>query len=156
MPWDNWFVAGNTTFRQSSEQNIDLQTNIGGGIGRFLKNTNRAKISLMGGLAWQNTKYSATNTQLGQQSLAAALISGRVSLFQFNKTNLDITATVLPALTQPGRVYYDTNITYYIKLFGEINWNVSFYGNWDTRPPANFSGSDYGASTGLGWTFGNK
>jgi hypothetical protein len=156
LRWDNWFVAGNSNFRQSSEQNIDLQTNIGGGIGRFLKNTNRARISLMGGLAWQSTKYSATNTQLGQQSLAAALINGRVSLFQFNKTNLDVTATVLPALTQPGRVYYDTNITYYVKLFGEVNWNLSFYGNWDTRPPANFSGSDYGASTGLGWTFGNK
>ena len=157
LRWDNWFVAGNSNFRQSSEQNIDLQTNIGGGIGRFLKNTNRAKISLMGGLAWQNTKYSPADiVPLGQQKVAAALISGRVSLFQFNKTNLDVTATVLPALTQPGRVYYDTNITYYIKLFGEINWNVSFYGNWDTRPPANFSGSDYGASSGLGWTFGNK
>jgi Protein of unknown function, DUF481 len=157
LRWDNWFVAGNTTFRQSSEQNIDLETNIGGGIGRFLKNTNRAKISLMGGLAWQNTKYSPADiVPLGQQKVAAALISGRVSLFQFNKTNLDITATVLPALSQPGRLYFDTNATYFVKLFGDLNWNVSFYGNWDTRPPANFSGSDYGASSGLGWTFGNK
>ena len=30
------------------------------------------------------------------------------------------------------------------------------YGNWDNRPPANFSGSDYGSSSGLSWTFGIK
>ncbi len=35
-----------------------------------------------------------------------------------------------------------------------LNWNLSFYGNWDTRPPANFSGADYGYSVGLKWTFG--
>ena len=157
LRWDNWFYAGNATIRQSSEQNIDLQGNVGGGIGRFLKNTNRAKISLMGGLAWQNTKYSpSTTTPLGQQQILAALISGKMSMFRFNKTNLAVTATVLPALTQPGRVYYDTNITYYVKLFGDLNWNTSFYGNWDTRPPAGYTGSDFGASTGLGWTFGNK
>jgi hypothetical protein len=157
LPWDNWFYAGNGNFRQSSEQNIDLQSNLGGGIGRFLKNTNRAKISLLGGLAWQNTNYSPSSTaQLGQQQILAALINGKMSLFRFDKTNLEVTATILPALTQPGRVYYDTNITYYVKLFGKLNWNTSFYGNWDTRPPAGYAGSDYGASSGLGLTFGNK
>ena len=37
-------------------------------------------------------------------------------MFRFNKTNLDVTASILPALNQPGRFYYDTNITYYVKL----------------------------------------
>ena len=43
-----------------------------------------------------------------------------------------------------------------LKFYGNFTWNVSFYGNWDSRPPANFSGSDYGSTTGLSWTFGNK
>ena len=157
LRWDNWFYAGTATFRQSSEQHIDLQSNLGGGIGRFLKNTNRAQISLLGGVAWQNTTYSpSSTTQLGQQQVLAALINGKMNLFRFNKTNLEVTATILPALNQPGRFFYNTNITYYVKLFGELNWNNSFYGNWDTRPPAGYTGSDYGASSGLGWTFGNK
>jgi hypothetical protein len=156
LRWNNWFYAGDATFRQSSEQQIDLQTNIGGGIGRYLKNTNRANISLMGGLAWQNTKYSATNSELGTQDVTGALIIGKVNLFQFDKTTLIITGTAFPALTQPGRVYFATDVSYYVKLWADIKWNTSFYGNWDTRPPANFSGSDYGISSGLGWTFGNK
>jgi len=157
LPWDNYFYAGLSNFLQSSVQGIRLQTTLGGGIGRFLKNTNRASIALFGGLAWQGTDYkqSAVVPQ-GTQNIGAALIGARVKLFVFKKTNLDVTATLVPALSDPGRVFYSTNATYYIKLFNNLSWNVSFYGNWDTQPPPGFSGSDYGTTSGLSWTFGNK
>ena len=58
LRWDNWFYAGVADFLQSSEQGIDFRTNLGGGVGRYLKNTNRTNIWVMGGLAWQNTRYS--------------------------------------------------------------------------------------------------
>jgi len=157
LRWNNWYYAGLGNFRQSSEQEIALQTNLGGGIGRFLKNTNRATISLTGGLGWQNTRYShSLAQQQGSQNVAGVLISAQVKLFKFNKTNLTLTGTAFPALSNPGRIYFDTNATYYIKIFGNLTWNVSFYGNWDNEPPPTFSGSDYGSSSGLGWTFGNR
>jgi hypothetical protein len=156
MRWNNWFYAGTGGLRQSSEQNIAQQTNLGGGIGRYLKNTNRATISLMGGLDWQNTNYSNSVIQQGSQKIAGGLIVGKMSIFRFDKTNLTLTGTALPALNQPGRVYFDTDVSYYLKFFSDFTWNVTFYGNWDTRPPATLPGSDYGISSGLGWTFGNK
>jgi hypothetical protein len=156
LRWNNWFYEGMGIFLQSSEQDINLQTTLGGGIGRYLKNTNNAQISLLGGLGWQNTAYRATTEPEGNQSLAIALVAGDMRFFRFNKTSIDLSASVLPALSQPGRVHFNTNAAYYIKLFSNLTWNISFYGNWDTRPPANFSGSDYGTSSGLGWTFGNK
>jgi hypothetical protein len=156
LRWNNWYYTGLASFRQSSEQEIDLQTSLGGGIGRYLKNTNRTTISVIGGLGWQNTKYSQTLAQQGSQNVAGALISGEYKLFKFDKTNLTVTGTVFPALSDPGRIFFTTNATYYIKLFGNLKWNVSFYGNWDNRPPLNFPGSDYGSSSGLGWTFGNR
>jgi hypothetical protein len=79
-----------------------------------------------------------------------------VKLFRFNKTNLDLNAIVLPALSEPGRVYASTNATYYIKITGNLSWNLSLYGNWDTRPPSNLHGSDYGTTSGLSWTFGSS
>jgi hypothetical protein len=93
---------------------------------------------------------------VGSQNLAAAVVSSNVNLFRFSKTNLSVSATLLPALSQPGRVHFSTNAAYYVKLFSNLKWNVSFYGNWDNRPPAGFSGSDYGSSSGLSWTFGLK
>jgi hypothetical protein len=53
-------------------------------------------------------------------------------------------------------VKFNMNATYYIKLTANLSWNVSFYGNWDSRPPDGLSSSDYGSSSGLSWTFGNK
>jgi hypothetical protein len=156
LPWNNWFYSGLGTFLQSSEQGINLQSTLGGGIGRYLKNTNQATVSLLGGFAWQQTEYKPSIVPLGSQNLASALIGADVRLFKFSKTNLTASALVLPALSQPGRFRFDTNATYYVKLFSNLSWNLSFYGNWDTQPPPGFSGSDYGTSSGLSWTFGLK
>lgn len=156
LPWNEYFYAGLGSFLQSSAQGITLQTTIGGGVGRYFKNTNQSKISVLGGLAWQSTNYQPTVVPLGTQNLAAAVIAANFSFFRFSKTNLTATATLFPDLTQAGRVQFTTNTTYYVKLIGNLSWNVSFYGNWDSRPPAGFSGSDYGSSSGLSWTFGLK
>jgi len=153
---NNWFYAGVGNFLQSSSQDISLQSNIGAGIGRYLKNTNRATIWVIGGIAWQNTKYSQSVQSQTRQNVAAAMTSAHVQFFKFKKTNLTIDAFAFPALSQPGRVYFNTDAAYYIKLFGSIDWNISFYGNWDNQPPPHFSGSDYGTSSGISYTFGNK
>ena len=156
LRWNNWFYAGLGNFLQSSEQNIRLQTNLGAGIGRYLKNTNHATISLLGGMGWQNTSYDQAAFPQPSQNVAVAVIGANAKFFRFNKTKLDVTAVVFPALSQPGRVYFNMNTSYYVKIFSNLTWNVSFYGNWDNQPPAHFSGSDYGTSSGLGWTFGNR
>jgi hypothetical protein len=156
LPWNNWFYSGIGEFLQSSEQGINLQTTLGGGVGRYFKNTNRASISLLAGGAWQKTDYEPSIVPLGTQNLAAALITAHVRLFKFSKTNLSATANILPALSEPGRVRFDANASYYVKLFSNLSWNLSFYGNWDNRSPPGFSGSDYGTSSGLSWTFGLK
>ncbi len=156
LRWNNWFYAGELGLLQSSEQDIKLQSSLAGGIGRFLANTNHATIYVLGGFGWQRTAYSPSIFLSGAQNVATGLVGGGVKLFRFNKTNVDLTASVFPALSEPGRVYTNVNASYYIKLSGALSWNVSFYGNWDNQPPPTFSGSDYGTSSGLTITFGNK
>jgi hypothetical protein len=156
LRWNNYFYEGFGSFLQSSEQGIDAQITLGGGIGRFLKNTNQTTFAVLGGLAWQETHYSKSVIPIGTQDVATAAIGGEVRLYRFNKTNLNLTALLLPALSQPGRVYFTTNATYYIKITGNLSWNISFYGNWDNQPPANLPGGNYGTSSGLSWTFGSS
>jgi len=156
LRWNNWFYAGLGDLLQSSVQGIQLQSTLGGGIGRYLANTNRATIYVIGGFAWQRTRYSQAIVPAGTQDVAAGLIAGSAKLFKFNKTNLTVTASLFPAISDPGRVYSNLNVAYYIKITSNLSWNVSFYGNWDNQPPPTFSGSDYGTSSGLSWTFGNK
>jgi hypothetical protein len=155
MRWNNWYYGGIADFLQSTAQGIQLETSIGAGIGRYLKNDNHAKISVFGGAAWQRINYQQKILPAATQNVAAALVGSEANLFYFNKTNLTISAYLLPALSEPGRVHFNLNTSYYVKFWKNLTWNISLYGNWDSRPPAGFSSSDYGTSSGLSWSFGN-
>jgi len=157
LPRDKWFYSGLGGLLQSSEQGIRLQSTLGGGIGRYLKNTDRTTISVVAGAAWQGTNYHPSSVPVGGQQVAAALLHAEARLFKFSKTNLDATATFLPVVSDPGRIRFNMDASYYIKIFSNLKWNISLYGNWDNRPPpTGYSSSDYGSSSGLSWTFGLK
>jgi len=156
LPWKDYFYGGTATLLQSSVQGIQRQTGLGGGVGRFLKNTNRVRFTVLGGLGWLGANYVPGAEAQRLQNLAVGLISSNLQVFTFKKTRLNVTGTLAPALTERGRLFSKFNATYYLKVFGKIDWNFSFYGNWDTQPPAHLPSSDYGTTTGLSWTFGNK
>ena len=156
LRWNNWFYAGTASFLQSSVQDIKLQTTLGGGIGRYLKNTNRTSVYVMGGLGWQNISYGQNTVEQGANNTAVGFVATEIKAFKFKKTNLDVSASLLPAITDAGRVHFNSNAVYYIKLVNDLSWNFSFYGSWDTRPPATLPKSDYGTSSGLSWTFGKR
>ena len=153
MRWNNWFYAGLGGILQSSEQGIVHQTTFGGGVGRYLKNSNVARISVLAGFSGQNTAYQQ---HIVAQNLASGVVAADLEFFRFDKTNGSVTAVLMPGISDPNRVKFNLNATYYIKLTGNLSWNISVYGNWDSRPPPGLSGSDYGSSSGLSWTFGNK
>lgn len=148
-----WYYAGAGEFLQSSQQGINLQTTLGAGIGKYIKDTNSARLSVTGGLAWQSTQYDLETELQSPPNAVAGYMAGDLHLFQFKKTSWDITASVLPVLTEAGRVRTYVNTSYAIQIVTNLWFKISIYGNWDNRPPANFSGSDYGTSSGISWTF---
>lgn len=156
LRWQNYFYAGFAGFLQSSVQGIQHQTNLAGGLGRFFKNTNSMRFSVIGALGWQGTQYVESAQTEQSQNLAVALILANLDVFSFKKTQLTVNASIAPALTEAGRAFSRLNASYYLKVFGKIDWNLSFYGSWDTKPPAQLRGSDYGTSTGLSYRFGNR
>jgi hypothetical protein len=156
MPWENYFYSTFGGILRSSTQGIDLQTRWGLGAGRFLKNTNRVRFSVILGPVWQRSKYRPEIVPVGTQTVYGAAILTDLNIFLFKKTNLSAKGTVAPALSDLGRVFADMDVSYYWKIFGNFSWNVTFYGNWDTAPPPTFTGSDYGYSSGIKWTFGYR
>jgi hypothetical protein len=91
----------------------------------------------------ESSLFAFPSLQLFGQFLALAIPA--VTLFRFDRTNLNVTASLSPALPDPGRVHF--NLEHF--LWRKFNFNISLYGNWDTQPPAGFSGSDYGTSVGV-------
>jgi len=156
MRWNNWFYTGFASGLQSAEQQISLQSNVGAGLGRYFKKSSNVRVSGVGGLVWQETNYEASVTSANTQDMLGVMLLGKVQYVRFKQMSLVLTANAIPSLSEPGRFFFNTNASYFLKLFGEINWNLSFYGNWDTQPPAGTTGNDYGLNSGLSWTFGNQ
>jgi len=156
MRWSNWFYSGFASGLQSAEQQISLQTNLGGGFGRYLKKSSNVRASLTGGLVWQATTYEASVTTASSEDMIGLMLMGNLNFVQFKRQSLNLRVNAIPSINELGRFYFNTNASYFLKLFGEVNWNLSFYGNWDTQPPSGTSGSDYGLNSGLSWTFGNQ
>ncbi|MBP2647774.1 MAG: hypothetical protein H6Q77_1398 [Gemmatimonadetes bacterium] len=152
LRWRNYFIGGTGALLQSTEQGISLQSSVGGGVGYYLENTDHVRFSLLGGLIYQNTNYS----DAAPEDMLAGLLLANLSVVTYSRTSLAISASGMPALSDPGRFFLATNATYYVKLWKDLKFNLSLYGNLDTRPPAGLSGSDYGFSSGLGWTFGSR
>lgn len=152
---NNWYYAGFTDLLQSSEQSIDLQSTFGLGAGYYLLNSSRLSLSVLGGLAWQNTKYKPASVET-PQDLLAGVIASELKFFKFSRTSLRLNGALFPALSEQHRARLNVNGSYYVKIVGNLSWNLSFYGSWDTAPPATFSGNDYGSSSGISWTFGNR
>jgi hypothetical protein len=110
--------------------------------------------TVYGGFAWQQINYQQAKIPSPTQQVTTGLLGTQLKLFRFNRTNLSVNANMLPAISDAGRVQFLLNTSYYVKLWGQLNWNLTFYGNWDNRPPAGFAGSDYGMSSGLSISFG--
>jgi hypothetical protein len=121
-----------------------------------LKNTNRSSIYLLGGLGWQDVGYGKNAVAQGTQNTAVGFVATEIKAFKFKKTNLGASASIIPAISESGRVHFNANAVYYIKIINDLSWNFSFYGSWDTQPPSTLPKSDYGTSSGLSWTFGNR
>jgi putative salt-induced outer membrane protein YdiY len=148
-----WHYGGSADFLHSAQQGINLQTTLGGGIGRYLLETNRARLSVSAGLAYQKTQYESTSSTTSPVNALASQFVGSLQVFHFKKTSLDATASLLPVLSEAGRLRSSVSTAYSIQVVSNLWFKFSFYGNWDNRPPSNFSGSDYGTSSSLSWTF---
>jgi hypothetical protein len=66
---------------------------------------------------------------------AVGFVATEIKVFKLKKTNLDIAVSLIPAISDAGRVHFNTNEVYYIKLINDLSWNVSFYGSWTVALP---------------------
>lgn len=80
----------------------------------------------------QNTQYEEKPSEHD----LLAMIACEMYLFRFKKSDLTLTAVALPNLSNSGRVRYNVNAQFKIQLISDFWWNISFYGNYDSRPSA--------------------
>jgi hypothetical protein len=153
LRWENYFGAVTSEFLQSQEQQLDLRTILGAGIGRMFKNTSRSQIYGLGGVVWTREKYSPGAVEEPYRNNAEILLNGVFQFFRFKTTNFTASIRGYPSITDLGRFRADGDVSMKFELIKDLYWNFSIYANYDSRPPENTVKSDYGFSSGIGWTF---
>ncbi len=147
------FYLGLADFLQSDEQQLDLRTTFGGALGHRFRYTNNSFIAAYGGAVWNRERYSSEATTNRTGDSAEAVLATQVNFFKFKTTDILADARLYPSLTDQGRVRFDLNTSLKLRLAKDLYWNFGYYLNFDSRPPDTLPKTDFGSTSGLGWSF---
>jgi putative salt-induced outer membrane protein YdiY len=141
----------------SDQQDLDLRTTLGGGLGRQLVQTDRTSLQFFGGVVYTNEHYSAPPDPNEPGSQDANNIEGVIGLrfatFRFKTTDISSTLSVYPSFTNPGRVRLNFAPTMNLEIARNLYWNFTLYENYDSQPPVNANKNDFGVTNSIGWKF---
>jgi putative salt-induced outer membrane protein YdiY len=141
----------------SDQQDLDLRTTLGGGLGRQLVQTGRTSLNVFGGVVYTNERYSAPPDPNEPGSQNANNIEGvlglQFAMFRFKTTDISSTLSVYPSFTTPGRVRLNFTPTLNLEIARNLYWNFTLYENYDSQPPVNANKNDFGVTNSIGWKF---
>ena len=149
----NWIAAGLFSMLKSNQQDLELRSTYGGGLGRRLIQTDKTTLLAIGGAAYSHESYFPQPNTEPVVNNVEALLGLKFSTFRFKTLNINSQAFLFPSLTDAGRFRFTSQSNLRIELLRNFNWNFQFYENYDTRPPVNAPKNDLGVTTSLGWTF---
>jgi len=147
------FVTGLTTLLSSSQQELDLRTTLGGGVGVTLARTDRTAFVTAFGLVASHEKYTTESTLTPSGTTTEALLTMDFSNFRFKTYSVTSGFRAFPSLSTWGRIRLssETNVSW--EFIKDLYWNLRVYENFDSKPPINAPKNDFGITTGLGWKF---
>jgi putative salt-induced outer membrane protein YdiY len=141
----------------SEQQDLDLRTTLGGGIGRWFVRTGRTSLGGFGGVVYTNERYSAPAdpTQTGSQDSnnIEAVLGLDFSFVRFKTTTITSRLSVFPSLTTPGRVRLNVAPNLNFEIARNLYWAFTLYENYDSQPPVNANKNDFGVTNSIGWKF---
>jgi hypothetical protein len=149
----HWYTGGLVGYEQNSELGIQSRVNLGAQVGRtFIQNN---KNNLETALAVQGTREYFYSSKPSVYNLELFLnIKYKHFLYYTPKSDITTELQFLPNMTDWGRVRINYSIMVKQELFSDFFWSLSFYINYDNRPPdANSATTDWSVTTGFGYSF---
>jgi hypothetical protein len=149
---ERWFVAGFGGADRNIDLGLDLRVSLGAGYGRYLVQTNSTTLGVLLGISGDHE-----NPVDGTPSFeVAAVIGAQFSTFtyDFPKITVNATLSVLPYLTDSGRVRVEFNVQAKREIVRDFYLSLSIFDSYDSRDPSTQQAkNDWGPVLSLGWTF---
>jgi putative salt-induced outer membrane protein YdiY len=147
---DRWFWKGSAGFERNEELGLDLRGIVSATAGRYLVQRPTWRWELNAGLAgnWEQR-------QDGETTSAEGLIRSSLDIFSYSipMTRFSANVNIFPGITESGRLRVNTDISMRNEIVRSLFWDLSFYSNYDNRPPDGAARDDYGIVTSIGASF---
>jgi hypothetical protein len=147
-----WFVGAGAGFESNESLGISLRSQVSGAVGQRLVNTNKAQLSVGGGLSFNDEHGVDTEPTQNVEAIATF----RTSYYSYDspKTNLDLGFQYFPSLSDFGRQRIQFDSTVKREVWKDVYLAVNIFDTFDSRPPsADADKNDVGVVLSFGWSY---
>jgi len=149
----SWFVGSYIDFLKSDQQELDLRSTWGGGLGRYIFQSPTTSLTAIFGGVYTHERYYESVSREPNRSNGELLLGLKFSTFRFKTTEVSSSTGAFPSMTDPGRLRIGTQTSLKFELVKDLYLKFSLYENFDSRPPINAPRNDLGITTSLGYKF---
>lgn len=150
----SFYTGGSLGWEQNDQLGLNNRFSVTGVGGKILMSNNRHRLLTGLGLSF-NQEQSNETKDYTKNLEALAVIQYKEFHYSFPKLSIDAQYAFFPSLTDWGRVRMNFQINTSIEIFKDFNVGLSFYDNFDSRPPAGAaSKNDFGINFTIGYFFG--
>ncbi len=149
---ERWLAGGVVLLERNDGLGVDLRTSIGGGAGRFIRQTNQSRIVALGGLAVSQERP----VDLATEESLEGMLALNMEWFRYDEPELDVAArlTIFPNFSNFGRVRANLDVDFRWEIAEDLFWGLSFYHSFDSEPlTVDSERTDYGIITSFGLEF---
>jgi hypothetical protein len=145
--WDPFAVG---QIERNDELGIDRRVSVGGGMSRWLRDTNQSRIAFGGGLIRSLEDDNATTETKADTE---ALVAMDFEWFRYDTPQLDVSTkfTLYNRLSGSREPRGNLDVNFKWELFKDFYWSFSFYYTFDQQHETGSATSDYGSFVSLGW-----
>ena len=153
---NRWFTDWFTSAERNDEQGVDRRLSVGGGLGRYLVQSNKNQFSLVVGLVATRTTLAAAESEpVGTETTDAEAKFSVKYLHRSLEPSSDMTFTtdVFPQLQDFSSFRSNSNLSLRREIIEDLFFDLSFYYTYLSKPPEGAEKDDYGVVTSIGYSF---
>jgi hypothetical protein len=147
-----WNPIGIGQLERNDELGIDRRTSFGGGMARYLRDTNQSRFAFAGGLLRSLEDDVGSSETIDDTE---ALVAMNLEWFRYDEPELDVSLAFLfyRRLSGSEEPRGNVDLNFRWEIFKDFFWGVSVYYTYDGQAENEEEAADYGSFTSLGWKF---
>ena len=136
---------------KNDAQGIENRLSAGGGLGRYLIQSNTNQFSLLGGLVATREKFTGDDPDTTNAE-------GKIAINYLHRrhepsSDINFSTEIFPLLEDFSNFRSTSNLTVRREIIDDLFFDLSFFYNYLSDPPEGAEKDDYGVITSIGYSF---